>query len=279
MKRCYPFGYRCERGEIVPDEAESKIVQWMFEEYEMGSSLRALADSLNARGIVFKEKMSPWSKSRVQHILTDERYIGGKGFPPIVEPELFGKISRIRESKYVEVEPASGEIRFLQKHVVCGECGSRYVRKIDKKGARYWVCEAHCDSNTISENYLLSTIKDILTDVASDRTLLESARQSTGFQNSSEIVRLEKEWSAVSGRCGFEAGKTLLLQLASKKFSACREDKSIYTETVYQAIVKALKTGEMGEPLFREVIRKVRTGKDGSISIEFANGAIVARRR
>ena len=33
MKRCYPFGYRCERGEIVPDEAESKIVQWMFEEY------------------------------------------------------------------------------------------------------------------------------------------------------------------------------------------------------------------------------------------------------
>ena len=71
----------------------------------------------------------------------------------------------------------------------------------------------------------------------------------------------------------------MLLQLAFKKFSACREDKSIYTETVYQAIVKALKTGEMGEPLFREVIRNVRTGKDGSISIEFANGAIVARRR
>ena len=140
-KRSYPFGYCCMKGEIVIDEKEGEVVKRIFEEYAEGRSLKEIADRLNEQGIAFKTAVSPWHKSRVHHLLTDGRYIGEKNYPPLIERELFERIARLRENKYGETEPVSEAIRFLQKNVVCGACGSRYVRKLGKKGGRYYPAE------------------------------------------------------------------------------------------------------------------------------------------
>lgn len=70
----------------------------------------------------------------------------------------------------------------------------------------------------------------------------------------------------------------MLLALASKKFSACREDKSIYTDAVYDALIDKMQGGMTDEQLFHKVIRKVIVAKEGGLSLEFANGAIVSLR-
>ena len=70
----------------------------------------------------------------------------------------------------------------------------------------------------------------------------------------------------------------MLLALASKKFSACQEDKSIYTDAVYDALFEKLQGRMTDGQLFRRVIRKVIVAKDGNLALEFANGAIVSLR-
>lgn len=151
-KRSYPFGYCCMKGEIVINEKEGEVVKRIFEEYAEGRSLKEIADRLNEQGIAFKTAVSPWHKSRVHHLLTDGRYIGEKNYPPLIERELFERIARLRKNKYGETEPVSESIRFLQKNVVCGACGSRYVRKLGKKGGRYWVCGAHGCGKVLAES-------------------------------------------------------------------------------------------------------------------------------
>lgn len=277
-KRSYPFGYCCVKGEIMINEKEGEVVKRIFEEYAGGRSLKEIADSLNEQGIAFKTAVSPWHKSRVHHLLTDGRYIGEKNYPPLIEWELFERSARLRENKYGETEPVSEEIKFLQKRVVCDACGSRYVRKLGKKGDRYWVCRAHCSGSVLTESCLLSAIETIIEKVVKKRELLYGKMPKTGYHVTAEIVRMTNQWNALNGKCGFAAGKTMLLALASKKFSACREDKSIYTDVVYDALIDKMQGGMTDEQLFHQVIRKVIVAKEGGLSLEFANGAIVSLR-
>ena len=277
-KRSYPFGYCCVKGEIMINEKEGEVVKRIFEEYAGGRSLKEIADSLNEQGIAFKTAVSPWHKSRVHHLLTDGRYIGEKNYPPLIEWELFERSARLRENKYGETEPVSEEIKFLQKRVVCDACGSRYVRKLGKKGDRYWVCGAHCSGSVLTESCLLSAIETIIEKTVKKRELLYGKMPKTGYHVTAEIVRMTNQWNALNGKCGFAAGKTMLLALASKKFSACREDKSIYTDAVYDALIDKMQGGMTDEQLFHQVIRKVIVAKEGGLSLEFANGAIVSLR-
>ena len=275
-KRSYPFGYCCEKGEITINEKEGEVVKRIFEEYAEGRSLKEIADRLNEQGIAFKTAVSPWHKSRVHHLLTDGRYIGEKNYPPLIAWELFERIARLRENKYGETEPVSETIRYLQKNVVCGACGSRYVRKLGKKGGRYWVCGAHGCGKVLAESRLLSAIETIIEKVVKKRELLYGKTQETGYHVTAEIVRMTNQWNALNGQCGFAAGKTMLLALASEKFSASREDKSIYTDAVYDALFEKLQGRMTDGQLFRRVIRKVIVAKDGNLALEFANGAIVS---
>ena len=110
------------------------------------------------------------------------------------------------------------------------------------------------------------------------RELLYGKMPKTGYHVTAEIVRMTNQWNALNGKCGFAAGKTMLLALASKKFSACREDKSIYTDAVYDALIDKMQGGMTDEQLFHQVIRKVIVAKEGGLSLEFANGAIVSLR-
>ena len=128
----------------------------------------------------------------------------------------------------------------------------------------------------LAESRLLSAIETIIEKVVKKRELLYGETQETGYHVTAEIVRMTNQWNALNGQCGFAAGKTMLLALASKKFSACREDKRIYTDAVYDALFEKMKGGMTDGQLFRRVIRKVIVAKDGNLALEFANGAIVS---
>lgn len=71
------LGYRkSEDGqtEIVPDEAE--VVKEIYRCYLDGMSMNLIADRLNEKGLTTKKSNSPYRKSVIQRILTNEKYTG-----------------------------------------------------------------------------------------------------------------------------------------------------------------------------------------------------------
>lgn len=96
-----PLGYKRSTDktyEIVPEEA--KIVRMIFDKYNDGYSQRELIDYLNSHGFTHRGK--PFTKSTIQRIVNDERYIGTYTYkdiireeniiPPIVDKAIFNAV-------------------------------------------------------------------------------------------------------------------------------------------------------------------------------------------
>jgi DNA invertase Pin-like site-specific DNA recombinase len=71
------YGYRVEASRLVPgDPAEVEVVRWLFRTYALGrTSLRALTDELNARGVPAPAG-GPWTRTSVRRLLTCPQYLG-----------------------------------------------------------------------------------------------------------------------------------------------------------------------------------------------------------
>lgn len=98
-----PFGYRYtqDKKHIEVDDAEAATVRIMFTEGQRGQSLRQIAESLNAKGIITRRGKA-WSAGNVQAILKNRFYLGelqhqGKtitgNHPAIVSKVQFGKVA------------------------------------------------------------------------------------------------------------------------------------------------------------------------------------------
>ena len=82
--RKQPFGYKMEFGEIVPQPREAEAVQSIYQQYLAGASFNQLAEQLQTEGVPY-DADKPWNKNMVARILEDDRYIGGKNFPALIE--------------------------------------------------------------------------------------------------------------------------------------------------------------------------------------------------
>lgn len=96
------FGYKIENGKIVVAEEEAAAVKKIFSEYIAGKGLKAIADALNLKKVIYYNGDSVWSKNKVDRNLANEKYIGSEGYPPILTTEDFGQAQekkRQRDSK------------------------------------------------------------------------------------------------------------------------------------------------------------------------------------
>lgn len=127
------FGYTYDKmtKEIIPNEEESKLVQYIFNSYINGESQRQLADEFNRKNI-------PITLSLINRILHNERYIGismnakerGKiiskikrAFPQIISKETFELAQKIAKNN--NVKPKSKKIYYADNLLYCSECGGR----------------------------------------------------------------------------------------------------------------------------------------------------------
>jgi len=279
--RMYPLGYRVENGEIVIDDDEAEIVKGIFNDYCNGKSLKALVYILNERNAVFKENGGQWNKGRIYHILMDRRYIGEKSYPPIIEADVFDKANGLKNSKRVFKRPISEESEYLKGKVFCGKCGSRYIRIIDTDKKERWVCANGCRlGRRPTDEKLLAAIQVIMKRVEQSPELLLQPIHDAGYKRTLEIMRLTNEISRMNEQVApsFNTGKKLLFQLAANKFSACKEDKSVYTDYVSEQIKKAVERGGAYIEFMQNAVHKVLVTGKNEYAIVFVNGAIVSNK-
>ena len=98
-KRYLPFGYQItdEKTTIVQEEAEA--VQYIFEEYTAGKSLRKIAENMTARKTPYHEDSSKWNQNMVSRVLANEIYCGNEKYLPIITEAQYRLAEKIRQRK------------------------------------------------------------------------------------------------------------------------------------------------------------------------------------
>lgn len=193
-----PYGYRCgEESVLIVHEKESKVVQWIFQNYLSGKGLEQIAAELNKQQTPKARTESIWKKNSVLYILTNERYIGNQlfqksyrdeGVPfkknynhgqkrqfyaedthePIISQEMFEKVQTLLEKKQNKYGfSQSGTIYPLSKILYCAECGSKLYHRNSPKGAM-WICSKHlhysdqCKAKGIAELCVYNTFLTLI---------------------------------------------------------------------------------------------------------------------
>ena len=112
--RKQPFGYKMELGEIVPQPQEAETVRSIYLQYLAGASFKQLAEQLQTEDAPY-DVDKPWNKNMVARILEDDRYIGRKNFPALIEAEQFRAAQERRKEMRPEYKqtPAQKELRRL----------------------------------------------------------------------------------------------------------------------------------------------------------------------
>lgn len=77
-KRYLPFGYQITDGKTTIVQEEAEAVQYIFEEYTAGKSLRKIAENMTARKTPYHEDSSKWNQNMVSRVLANEIYCGNE---------------------------------------------------------------------------------------------------------------------------------------------------------------------------------------------------------
>lgn len=165
-----PFGYRIQNRGLVVDREQADIIRRIFNDYLAGQSMEKIVSLLNQEESS-REKRE-WNISAISYILTNERYTGDSLWQktyatdtlptrqvrnhgereqyyaeathaPIIAKETFQAVQRLKKER-AEKYGARARLQTspLQLKVFCGECGSRFRKKICR-GVVYWACLGH----------------------------------------------------------------------------------------------------------------------------------------
>ena len=183
----YGFGKDAE-GRLVPNEEEAEVVRRIFKEFLEGFSTGAIAARLNEDGIPGVSGEVKWSRSTINGMLVNEKYMGDsllqkyytadflskrqvkndgevtqyyvkESHVGIVSKEEweavqeeFDRIAAYMEENHLKHIGYGGESRPFSLKVICGECGAIYGRKshMQRGIIPYWQCKTRFNNGPLS---------------------------------------------------------------------------------------------------------------------------------
>ena len=102
FRRKPPFGYRIVDGEALVDEADARIVNYIFDEYASGKRIAEICDGINTR---LAGEDCRFGNMTVKTVLRNEHYLGRKSkkgyvLPPIIRLEQWFSAHERLEREY-----------------------------------------------------------------------------------------------------------------------------------------------------------------------------------
>lgn len=276
--RMISFGYEIKDGVVAIVESEAEVVKNIFAEYTNGKSLKDIAVELAEHKVVFYLDNCVWNKARVLRILENEKYIGAQDYPEVIDKETFAKANTVKNTKGYEPIEQSDITEYLKSRLYCGCCYERLFSKSCSGRSDRWQCANRCKTYTISKEKALYCFKCILNDVKSNPELLYISDEEPTYVKTPEIIRYCNEIGMMtnSRQPSFATVKKLILQCASVKFNACRENKAeVYTEYVCGLFNETDSSKLLSVDFLKRIVSKVVIIGRNKLAVEFVNGAVV----
>lgn len=279
--RTIPFGYCMQGGEIQPDLAEAKYVREIFTAYQNGSSFKEIADSMTERNVPYRENMVVWNRNIIKRMLENDRYIGERGYPTLIEREVFMQANQLKSEKTAVRTSASEAIASVKEYVFCAECGEPLKRMVCKNHKERWECR-----NPVCIEYGFRLTDEMIEqavrsafDMAIENPDILQSKENTGtYQPSLEVTRQQNEVNRLLD-CGSADSNNIMqevFKLAQLKFLCCVfDDHAQKTAVIHTKLLeyKELNTPDTG--LLRSVISQIRISRFYMFEIELINGAAI----
>ena len=131
-----PLGYKIVDGKVIIDEEKVAVIKKMFEDYQNGLSLHAIAKELIATGVLNANNKPNWNHGSVGKILQNIKYVGDEFYPQMIDKETFESVQKRRKKKEQELgrtlqANSMKSQSFFSIKLVCGECGDVYRKYIE----------------------------------------------------------------------------------------------------------------------------------------------------
>ncbi len=151
---------------VTLDAAQAAVVQRIYQRYVGGASLGVIATELEANQITAPSGNLKWSRSVIDKILSNGKYV-----PYAIPMELFVAVQFEKGSRSNTQVNSEGSLqrkatRYNSQNVlsgllVCAECGSNYRRITRLNGEIVWRCADRVENGKQSKCKYSPTIADI----------------------------------------------------------------------------------------------------------------------
>jgi len=210
-KPIYGYEYNKDTKKLAINKSEARVVRRIFEKYNSGSSLAAVANMLNKDRIKPRyENGKGWRPTAVRNILVNPAYKGTLivnrhlnisdihkvdmskaiciSIPEIVPAQAWEQAQRHLEA-HKHVRPVTNRHWLLQGLVTCGLCGLSYAAG-GHKPYRYYLCRGklhirhldgspRCTSRNVKAEWLEQAVWKRIEDIINDPNKLEPMLQET----------------------------------------------------------------------------------------------------
>lgn len=273
------YGYEVvnDTYRIVPAEASN--IRKMFKEYVSGSTLKAVADGLTAKGVVYYEDKRTWNKNMVSRILENENYLGNEKYPAIIEKSVFDAAMAKRNILGGKREADSDEIKFYKAHTFCAQCGKPY-RRVSKFGTREkWFCSNDCKYiHYIDDSWLFGGVLKVINSLICNNELIVDVPSNIEIELDVQAIKKTNEVKHLLVQNGiqFAPVKQALFDCVSAKYNCCNLDKgNAFSQPLREYLSEYEEVQEFNADLFSLIIEKIVVNRDSSINVELVNGQII----
>ena len=189
-----PLGYKIGAdGVLEIDPATAPLVEEIFTRYESGETIKAIADSLNERGLRTR-KNRPFRVASLSVTLKNRKYIGEykyastvipNGIPAIISLDLFKRVQqRMAGNKRAPSRTKADTEYLLTTKLFCGDCGRLMAGECGTSGTNgvkyyYYKCggakrKLGCKRKAVKKRWIeraavIATIERVLRDDEIDR--------------------------------------------------------------------------------------------------------------
>lgn len=276
--RKFPYGYCRKNGTIAIENQEVNIIKEIFMLYNDGRSLSEIVKVLNQRKIEYISGLTEWNKSRVSRLLADERYIGEKSFPQIIDKKVFENTNKLLSSKREKrVYDPNNEIYKIPVPVLCPECASEMRRIVNclRTPDLKWYCKNRLcrHSVAITDEKLLNKLVDIIDELINNSELLLKLNGNKDYVGMPQFDFEELKSSV--GR-----DKDVLYEkindYISLLYSECNNDSG-KTSKVKDMLMVIRKNNDMSLKNLYYLSDAIKLYSDGTVGVVLINGQEVRR--
>lgn len=279
--RRIPFGYRIANGRTEISPHESQAVIGIFKAYRAGSSLLAIAESLNEQKIEYLPGITGWNKARVKRIIEDERYTGKGDYPAIIDRTEYEASVCIKNDRNTQNgTDRKKEIYKLGVKVYCASCGSEMKRQTDtrQKIEQCWICSGESCGTRVrkADSSLLADITALMNALIAEpgRVQIEANQSATPL----ELRKLENEIGRMLDAADFDRKVLVknMLERASLKYASI-DSKPYIAKRLRAGLERSGLLSDFSKELFDRTVKGILLDADGNVSIRLINDQIIGK--
>lgn len=279
--RRIPFGYRIVNGKTEISPNESKAVIGIFKAYRAGSSLLAIAESLNEQRIEYLPGITGWNKARIKRIIEDERYTGKGDYPAIIDRSEYEASVCIKKDRNTQNgTDRKKEIYKLGVKVFCASCGSEMKRQTDTRQRieQCWSCSGESCGIRVrkADSSLLADITELMNSLISepDRVRIEERQSATPLG----LRKLENEIGRMLDAAEFDRKVLVqnMLERASLKYQSI-DSKPYISKRLRADLEKSGLLSDFSKELFGITVKSILLDADGTVGIRLINDQIIGK--